>query len=92
MTRLTTRFAQGLVTIVVLLSTFMTQAGQVRPTSLTIEGKKYKVLYRSGSEKRNRSIVTLDSGNEVVGEGFLLFRDGHTVEPPMWRVNITDSY
>ena len=51
---------------------------QVRPTSLTIEGKKYTVVYRKGSEKRNRAIVTLDSGNEVVGEGFLLFRDGHT--------------
>jgi hypothetical protein len=79
MTRLTTRFAQILVGIVVFMSTFVTQAGQVRPTSLTIEGKKYKVLYRSGSEKRNRAIVTLDSGGEVVGEGFLLFRDGQTV-------------
>ncbi len=61
------------------LSTFKTLAEEVRPSSLTIDGKKYKVIYRPGSEKKNRAIVTLDSGDEVAGEGFLLFRNGHTV-------------
>jgi hypothetical protein len=55
------------------------QAEQIRPANLSIAGHSYKVIYRPFSEKRNQAIVMLDSGKEVMGEGFLLFRDGQTL-------------
>jgi hypothetical protein len=54
-------------------------AEQIRPANLSIAGHNYKVIYRPFSEKRNQAIVMLDSGKEVMGEGFLLFRDGQTL-------------
>src|SRR5665213_1687050 len=79
MARILQKIVLILVAAVFVLSTFKTLAEEVRPSSLTIDGKKYKVIYRPGSDKKNRAIVTLDSGDEAAGEGFLLFRNGHTV-------------
>ncbi len=71
-------------------------AEQIRPTTLTIAGEDYRVVYRPFSQKRNQAIVMLDSGREVVGEGFLLFRDGQTlgtanVAGRHYRFNLTQD-
>ncbi|HEY3857637.1 MAG TPA: M12 family metallo-peptidase [Verrucomicrobiae bacterium] len=88
MTRILQKIVLIFVTASFALSTYKTLAEEVRPSSLTIDGKKYQVIYRPGSEKKNRAIVTLDSGDEVVGEGFLLFRNGHTVG----TANVNDKH
>jgi hypothetical protein len=99
MTRGTTKNVQIcyiVAAVIVLLSTFNTMAEQVRPAALTIAGETYKVIYREGSEKRNQAIVTLDNGKEVMGEGFLIFRDGQTlgtanVENKHYRFKLTSE-
>jgi hypothetical protein len=59
--------------------TLNAHAGQLRPARLTVAGENYNIIYRAGAEKRNQAAVMLDDGKDVMGEGFLLFRDGLTL-------------
>jgi hypothetical protein len=82
MTIRTRQFVQICAVMIASLDGFLivnAHAQQIRPTRLAIAGENYNIIYRVGSEKRNQATVMLDNGKDLMGEGFLLFRDGQTL-------------